>query len=169
MYCPKCQALSEDGRICPSCGSGKLREARPEDPILLLTAGGGDCDRITEAFREEEIPCELRMNGIGSPPEKLFGRVPGSEKNIYVPYGALNQCREILESLGMLDDSGRMKRTKDSEMSTPARAFWRIISILLFLLLVWAVVTFADRIAEAVKAWFSIRACGIRISCQKRF
>lgn len=158
MYCPKCQALSEDGTACPSCGSRKLREALPEDPILLLTAGGGECDRITAAFEEEGIPFELRMNGIGGPPESLYGRAPGSEKNVFVPYGALDRCREILDSLGMLDGSGRLKRAKGREMNAPLRSFWRIFSVVLFLLLVWVVVTFTDRIAEAVKAWLSMRA-----------
>lgn len=157
MYCPKCQALSEDGTACPSCGSRKLREARPDDPILLLTAGGAECDRITAAFREEDIPFELRMNGFGGPPESLYGRSPGSEKNVFVPYGALDRCREILESLELLDGSGRLKRAENREMSTPLRSFWRVFSVVLFLLLVWAAVTFTDRIAEAVKAWISMR------------
>lgn len=157
MYCPKCQVLSRDGAACPSCGNGKLREARPEDPVLLVTAGGGDCDRIAEAFGEEGIPFELRMSGVGEPPESLYGRSPGSEKNVFVPYGAVDRCREILDSLGLLDGSGRMKHADADTMSRPLRSFWRVFSVLLFMLLVWVAVTFADRIAEAVKIWLSTR------------
>lgn len=157
LYCPKCQALSMDGVACPACGSKKLREAQPEDPVLLMTAGGEDCGRAVQALQAEEIPCELRMSGAGGPPEELYGRAPGTEKNIFVPYGSLDRCKEVLGSAGMLDESGRLKRNGEAEMSTPRRSFWRVFSALLFALLVWAAVSLSDHIAEAIKVWLSTR------------
>lgn len=158
MYCPNCRALSENGKTCPSCGSGKLREALPEDTVFLLTASGEDCDSIAAAFEDAGISFELLVNGAEGLPEAPYGKAPGTEKSIFVPYGMLDRCRAILESMDMLDESGRLKQKNGGERNTPARSLWRAFSVVLFAFLVWAAVTFADRIAEAVKMWFSTRA-----------
>lgn len=157
MYCPDCRALSENGETCPSCGSKKLRGAQPEDSVFLFTSSSEDCGSVTGAFEDAGIPFELRTNTAEGSPEALFGKTPGVEKSVFVPYGALERCRAILESMGMLDETGRLRKNMDGKTDGSARSLWRAFSVVLFAFLVWAAVTFADRIAEAVKLWFSTR------------
>lgn len=110
LYCPRCQVLAGTGDECPSCGSKKLREVRPDDPVLLLTADEAECSAVGAAFDDGGIAHEERMCGTGAPSSILYGRMPNATYRIFVPFGELDRCREVLCGIGMLDESGRIQK-----------------------------------------------------------
>lgn len=151
-YCPKCQVLSSD-KTCPSCGGKKLREPLPDDPVLLITADEMKASMIEAALEDHSMPCEERICGLGGPPAVLVGKSAYTNKNIFVPYGKLEAARDLLIGIGIADNSDQPDNTEDGaeEMSPHKRVFWRIISVLLFILAVWGIVTAADYAANSLK------------------
>mgnify|MGYP003490638502 FL=1 len=175
LYCPKCQVLSTDDKICPSCGSKKLREPEQNDPVLLLTADEAKTEMIEAAFEEHNIPYEERISGLGGPPSIILGKVANTNKNIFVPFGQIDACEELLNGIGILDaeDAEIQKReneaadiqareladdeSESAEMSPGKRFLWRAVSVVLFIAIVWAVVSAADYAAGALKDFFAGR------------
>ncbi|QAT49728.1 hypothetical protein EQM14_08045 [Caproiciproducens sp. NJN-50] len=163
-YCPRCQILVKTGAACPSCGNRKLREVEANDPVLLYTADETKCGMIRAAFDEGGIPHEERMCGPGAPPSILYGKMPNSLYHIFVPYGEVERCEEILKGIGALDESGSAQKVAFENqaeeepdltaMSRWKRTFVRIVSAAAFLILVWAVVTMADRLIDFLKSAF---------------
>lgn len=160
LYCASCQVLCRDEDRCPSCGSRKLREVRENDPVLLLTAGGEDCEKIIAAFDGEGISHEERMCGPGSPPTLLYGKAPYASYHIFVPYGALSRCRQILQGIGILNEFGEKENKSlsagepEQNMSPMKRTLVRIVSALAFILLIWAAVKFADTVVSEFQNLF---------------
>ena len=164
QYCASCQVLSRDGDKCPSCGSRKLREVRQNDPVLLLTADEIECTMIKAAFDDANISHGERMSGTGSPSSVLYGRMPNASYDIFVPFGELENCKEILKDMGVIDENGqRVKKTdmpeqteQEKEMSPAKRMMVRAGSVVLFIVLVWAAVAATDSIVSAVRAFFHL-------------
>lgn len=163
-YCSKCQVLAKTGVACPSCGSKKLREVQANDPVLICTADELKCSMIRAAFDESGIPHEERMCGPGAPPSVLYGRMPSSLYHVFVPYGEMEHCEEILIGIGVLGENGTSKPDKvqtqeedleSGSMSRRKRIFVRIASAIAFLILVWVVVTLADTCINFIKSAFS--------------
>ena len=168
LYCPNCQVVSTDDSTCPSCGSKKLRNPEPDDPVLLLTADEAKTERIEAAFEEHQIPYEARIYGLGGPPSVILGRQMSTNNNIFVPFGQLNNCQELLNGIGIInpEDEAFLKEEKQPKQEEPGeeeppqmsrgkRFFWRAFSIILFILVVWGVVSAADYAAAALKALLS--------------
>lgn len=163
-YCPRCQVIVKTGVECPSCGSKKLREAEVNDPVLLYTADEMKCSMIRAAFDESGIPHEERMCGPGAPPSILYGKMPNSLYHIFVPYGEVERCEEILQGIGALGENESAKadapqdraeeETNPKAMSHGKRIFVRIASAIAFLILVWGVVALADHLIDFLKSAF---------------
>lgn len=152
LYCPGCQVLCQ-GERCPSCGGGKLRQPQGNDPVLLMTADELECGRITAVLEEHQIPYEERICGLEARPAAYFGPQAAANKNIFVPYSALDHCRSLLCGIGILEEPDRedadRKETQKADLveqptSPLTKTGWRIFSVLLFLALVWAVVAISD-------------------------
>lgn len=161
LYCARCQVLAGAGVECPSCGSKKLREVRPNDPVLLLMADETECAAIRAAFDDGGIAHEERMCGPGTPPSILYGKMPGADYRIFVPFGELDRCRDILRGIGVLGEDGKVQRPASpfEEEEKPAggglrRAFFRIGAALLFLAAVALAVGLADKLAAFFKSVF---------------
>lgn len=174
FYCSTCQMLCESE--CPSCGSKKLREVQANDPVLLVTANEIECGRVTALLEDSGIPYEKRISGLEAAPNALFGDYGSSNKNIFVPYCELERSRELIGCTAELSDEQdsheedntiqentseeepEEKRNDEDEarhMSRGKRIFWRIISVALFILIVWAVVSGSDFLANWVKQLFT--------------
>ena len=152
LYCPACQVLCQ-GERCPSCGGGKLRLPQGNDPVLLMTADELECGRIAAVLEEHRIPHEERICGLEARPAAYFGPQAAANKNIFVPYSALDQCRDLLSGIGILEEADReetdQEDTQKADLAEPSmspltKTGWRIFSVLLFLALVWAVVAVSD-------------------------
>ena len=165
LYCERCQALSKDGKVCPSCGGKKLRLPKDNDPVMLYNAGGEEAEQIAAAFEDAGIPFMKRSLGGGSYTGIVLGQSRSSQVNIFVPYGEVEHAEEILHGIGVLKDEeteqdaaeGMEEEKNPSEtkakkeqipMSRGRRIAVRIFSALLFLLLVWLVVSVADGIVS---------------------
>jgi hypothetical protein len=165
MYCPKCQVLTDEP-VCPSCGGEKLRAPQPQDPALLITADESKAEMIESVFNENHISYEERICGLGGPSSIIFGKTANTNKNIFVPFGQLDTCDELLNGIGILEaddaqlqeqeseqeEQPAVQEPEEKEMSRRARFVWRTVSAVLFIVVVWGVVMVADYVANALKA-----------------
>lgn len=170
LYCDKCQILSEDEEICPFCGNRRLRPAAANDPVLLYTTWNEEAQRIAAAFDDDGIPHMERVQEGGGASPVLLGQNRCAQIRIFVPFGEIGHARDVMRGIGALKDGGKddlqfsdkaaetaSKDTggkKEAPMSPGRRAFMRILSILMFLLLVCAVVFGADAIVGGFKSIF---------------
>lgn len=161
LYCPRCQVLAGAGVECPSCGSKKLREVRPDDPVFLLTADEAECSAVRAAFDDGGIVHEERMCGPGAPSSVLYGRMPNAVYRIFVPFGELDRCRETLRGIGMLGENGKIQKpaspSEEEEKPAPGglrRTFFRIEAALLFLAAIMLTVYLSDKLAAFFKSVF---------------
>ncbi len=165
LYCPKCQVLSPDGESCPSCGGKKLREAKAEDPTLLITADEIKAEMIEAVFEDNSLPYEERICGLGGPPSVIFGKSSNTNKNIFVPYGELEAAESLLNGIGILDFSDIPEQEIEKEeiddeqnpeeLSQTKRTIFRIAAVILFIFAIWGVVAVSDYAANALKAFLS--------------
>ena len=177
MYCPNCQSLCDDEDICPFCGNRKLRLPEETDPVLLMTADETKAEMIEMVLQDAGILFEERTLGPGGPPSVLLGHNQVYlNKNLFVPYGELERTREIVAGLFPPDGeevpreqegfpaedeepaespSGQEEEDPaddaEEEMSPRKRTVVRLISVILFLLAIWAVVSVSDYAANALK------------------
>lgn len=182
LYCPKCQLLIDsDTDRCAACGSKKLREPGPDDPVLLLTTDETNAVMIRSVFQENGIVFVEQDSGFGSPPSILLGSRPFYEaRNIFVAFRDMNTAKELLNGIGIADaqdaklesstpgpeegpepeepsepEEGSEPEEEPEPMSSRKRFFWRIVSAMMFILVVWGVVAAADFLANALKAFFT--------------
>jgi hypothetical protein len=169
LYCPKCQLLIDsDTDRCAACGSKKLREPGPDDPVLLLTADETKAIMIRSAFQENGIVFIEQDSGFGAPPSMLLGKPFYGNRNIFVAFRDLNTAKELLNGIGIADaedaklesstpapEEGPEPEEEQEPMSSRKRFFWRIVSAMMFILVVWGVVAAADFLANALKAFFT--------------
>ena len=94
QYCSHCSLLAE-GR-CPQCGR-KLREPRENDPILLANTDVVRAAMLEPLLEEAQIPYS-RMGMIGSA-FAMSGGLAMEEIRIYVPFGAYERARDLLETV----------------------------------------------------------------------
>jgi predicted nucleic acid-binding Zn-ribbon protein len=160
LYCSKCQMLVTTGDVCPSCGGTKLREVGRNDPVLLYTADETNLDRIRAALDENEIPHEERMCGPGAPPSILYGKAPYANYHIFVPFQAVEHCKEILQEIGVSGENdcvSEVDETEEKEKSNKNQvklAYCRMMTAILFLSLVAVVVFFTDQFIDFLKSIF---------------
>ena len=93
-YCERCMLLAEDNN-CPKCNSQKLREPIENDPVFLMTREAIWSGGIEETLKENGIPCLKRgLHGAGF--TEHIGGFTTESYLFYVPYGALEKSRELL-------------------------------------------------------------------------
>ncbi len=167
-YCPKCRLVYPDSREQCRCGRilKQYEALRGDTPVCVARASGFEKDRIVGALSDAGLPYSetpIREKDVN---EIVTGQ--GSvDWEFCVPYEFLEQTKEVLCGIGVKteepeeEDSqlrketakaafGEEKETKEKksgqweEMSNKKRWFWRIVSIILFFLLVWGVVSATD-------------------------
>ena len=167
-YCPKCRLVYPDSREQCRCGRIlKYYEAlRGDTPVRVARTSGLEKDRITGALADAGIPYSETPVRERNMSEAVAGQ--GSvEWELCVPYEALEQAREALYGIGAGAEEepgeeasqlrekpaetpsakGKAEEKKSGqweEMSNQKRWFWRILSMILFFLLVWGVVSATD-------------------------
>jgi RNA polymerase subunit RPABC4/transcription elongation factor Spt4 len=158
LYCPKCQLLiSDSSQRCPFCGSKKLRKPEPEDPALLITADENKTRAIEAVFKENKIIYRKRIaKGFVGLNKLNFGKDYLTNYNIFVSYGDIENCSELLHGAGIVDEVNKQNENNGSEeefedMSPRKRFFWRTFSAILFIIVVWIVVFAADYVVDIIK------------------
>ena len=99
LYCEKCKQLTNNDR-CPRCGRKKLREAKENDPVYLITKDAMISASVEDILRQNNIPCQKQgIMGVG-----VFTGL-GYTNRFFVPYGAYNKSKELLANFFTEEDS----------------------------------------------------------------
>lgn len=157
LYCPKCQLITSDSSVsCPCCGSKKLRNPEPDDPALLMTVDKNKAQIIEPLFQDNNIIYEKRItDGLGGLNKIYFGKDYITNYNIFVSFGDIEKCTELLYNVGVIDTKDKKDVENNAEefeeMSPKRRFFWRTFSAVLFIIIVWIVVCLADYAANIIK------------------
>lgn len=101
LYCEKCMLLCESGK-CPVCsqklfGAQKLREVKDNDPVLLTKQDRIAAGLLEPVLRDNNIPY-LKEGNLGAGLTAELGDMM-EEYRFYIPYGKLEEGRDIVESL----------------------------------------------------------------------
>lgn len=167
-YCADCQVLSPDGEKCPLCGGKKLRQAKADDPILLITESETEVSRITAAFDDADIPHMERTLGTGGYTSIILGQSRCAEIRVFVPFGEIEHAKEVLRGIGAIKQAEndipslqedlpcKKQKEEATPMSRGRRLAVRIFSIVLFIAIIWFVVVMADNIAAYLKSAFHL-------------
>lgn len=91
QYCERCQMLSE-GR-CSKCG-GRLREPRPNDPMLLMRGDTIHTAIVESLLEAEKIPYS-KVGRMGAALAMQTGGMM-EEYSIFVPFGAWEVAKELI-------------------------------------------------------------------------
>lgn len=164
-YCNKCHRLYEDKRTCPSCKNEILtKKISNSSPVTTVTAFGIEKDRITAALEDADIPYATRADKKESSAKAVTG-VDNARYRIEVPYSYYGKAMETLIGINAAnpdetapEDELEIENTPEAEefeeMSSGKRIAVRIVSIVLFILLVALVVGGVDFITGAIKNLF---------------
>lgn len=96
-YCETCQRLLlPDGQaVCDACGE-PLRQARENDPVLLISAGAMRADMIAPLLDGAGIPY-ARQGDMGVGFTMWAGRLLETYR-FFVPYGAYPRAHDLIAS-----------------------------------------------------------------------
>lgn len=195
-YCSHCCTLFEKGAVCPDCKRELKKEIKDGDPVTVIKADGFERERITAALRDNGVPCVEQFDRKERSADAVTGKLAARVK-IQVPYGALEQAKDILIGIGALtphedsEESGNMpegaeertvkayqyshapkqgtqqrkgkreKRKKEpkpepqwEEMPRAKRNLVRVLSAILFIIVVALVIFGTDLITGFIKELF---------------
>lgn len=172
-YCKICKALyPQKDEFCPACRN-KLAEIKDiNEPVRLCVIGGTERALLTGMLADAEIPYvtdNTYPQGLAN--EIVTGYdVKLSNVSLTVPFSALPKASELLSSIetvknpveGHLDEiNAQIERLKNGDpekeeksMSPALRTTIKVITALLFLILVAVVVLGTDKIMELIKGLF---------------
>ena len=166
-YCPKCRLVYPDNQEQCRCGRilKQYETLRGDTPVCVTRASGIEKDRIAGALDDagvpySETPVRERNVSEGAVCQESMVR------EFCVPYEFLEQAKEVLYGIGAIaeeseneavqveekpkkiasgkEENGEKESEQWEEMSNKKRWFWRIVSMILFFLLVWGVVSATD-------------------------
>ena len=164
-YCSSCGRLYEaQEEQCPRCRRPLAAEAKQEDSVYLVTAGGFELDRICAALEDAGIPYEQKAAKKMAAAPVVSG-VAGAT-DVLVAYMDYAKAQDVLIGVGALSvpaqedadpqqEDGQIEDGEAAQMSRGNLLFCRILSVVLLILLVWAVVAGTDTVISWVKQWFS--------------
>lgn len=169
-YCEKCNTITDENvQICPKCGKGKLRSGEPAEnfPTVIVKASGFEKERICAVLDDEGIPHSEKIT------KKQFSSdaVTGSslaEYEIMVPYGAYSKAFELLVGINAIKiESEDFKSSEKLSEKTPKiedfdgedyystkNRIIRVVSVILFLIIVGGVVLGVDAVMALIKGLF---------------
>lgn len=162
-YCNRCHRLYEDKRACPSCKDEVLtKKISNSSPVTLVSAFGIEKDRITAALEDCDIPYATRAEKKEASARAVTG-VDNARYRIEVPYSYYDKAMETLiginavnpEEYAQGDDEPADEIPEEfEEMPAGKRIAIRIVSAVLFILLVALVIMGVDFITGIIKGLF---------------
>lgn len=169
-YCNCCHKLYEDKRTCPTCKEQILtKKINSSTPVAVVSAFGIEKDRITAALTDADIPYATRAEKKEASAKAVTG-VDNAKYRIEVPYSYYDKAMEVLIGINAVsaDDYSASDEEADSttaqdqaiidefeEMSSGKRIAVRIVSVVLFILLVALVIGGVDFITGIIKGLFA--------------
>lgn len=153
-YCLKCNHLHNDtDNGCSYC-DGLLAEITEDNTsVFLVSASDSKLEEIKNALAKSGISCEHKKNPIFNPD------MPQDEDNnissILVPYTDYEKAYEVCVKIGAIkDDEMQDMAEQFEEMSSAKRTTVRVISAILFILVVALAVYGTDAIMAIIKNLF---------------
>lgn len=97
-YCEKCRRLfAEEGRLCPVCGSRKVRCPRVDDPCFLVERGAPWDEMLADVLTRNRVSF-AREPVLGAGLALNLGQ--GMERwRFYVPYSQLPRASSLVAEL----------------------------------------------------------------------
>lgn len=162
-YCSRCKKIFEtENAKCKECGKSLIENPAGESPICLIKTGGFELERIKAALESEGIPCSIK-EAEGNVNMKILNEGDVGENCIMIPLAAYNHACDVLVGIGAMKQEDNTLTVPDDikienfddEMS-PKKRFWvRFASIVLFILIVWIVISITDFGTSFIKGLFN--------------
>lgn len=172
-YCKVCKSIFKDSEErCPECGKKLAPITDINEPVRLCIVGGTERALLCGLLDDAQIPyLENNTYPQGLANEIVTGYdVKLSNINLTVPFSALPKASELLSSVEtlknpvepLMDDinahieklqKGEIKE-EEKTMSPALRTTIKVVTAILFLLLVAFVVLGTDKIMEIIKGLF---------------
>lgn len=164
-YCPKCKKIYDNTIDKCDCGIKLVENVKlnDNDPVYLISAYGFEKSRISSALIDYDIPYEEKAERKQLSGEIITG-CNNTLVNFYIPFKYIDKARDIIIGIGALKDvtteenfyNEEDKKSKDEfeEMNPNKRMVVKIISFVLFLLLIWGTVAGTDYIMALLKEIF---------------
>lgn len=170
-FCRSCKRLYDDPKArCDDCGRKLYTVTDINEPVRLCVIGGTERAMLTGMLRDADIPfVEENTHPQGVANELVTGYdVKLNNISVIVPYSAVPKAQQLLLGITTLRDENaaftdsiradieryRAKESEDKPMSPAMRTTVRVLSAILFLLLLAIVVLGTDKIMELIKGLF---------------
>lgn len=169
-YCKKCKHIHNDTEnLCINCKKSLLEITDENTPVYLISADGFELKRIKAALED----CGIPSDSVAKDPKISAEAVTGfnyAESDILVPFSAYEKAYDVCVGIGAIKADGEEIIDGDvdvptnsgaksideqfEEMSGAKRTTVRVVSAILFLLLVALVIYGTDFIMEFIKNLF---------------
>ncbi len=172
-FCPVCKKMHNGtDEKCVQCNKKYQQITDINEPVMLCVTGGIERNMICGALRDADIPFVEQSYGAPGVANEVVTGYDAKLLNIsiVVPYSALPKAYEIARSVGVCDESYEeyvkiasndvqkykesLKDTDDRQMSAAKRTTIKVVTAILFLILVGAVVIGTDAVMEWIKNLF---------------
>lgn len=171
-YCSKCKRLHNDEEtVCKSC-KAQLKTITDENtPVYLLTASGFELQRVKAALEDSTVPCDASIRKCVENRYNANATTgyDNSSYDVYVPFSAYEKAFDTCVGIGaiklegeeVLDDDTEYSENKGDtlddkfeKMTGAKRTTFRVISAVIFLLLIALAVFGTDAIMNLIKGFF---------------
>lgn len=166
-YCKKCRHIHNDEAQTCSCCQKELAEiSESNTPVFLLSASGFELERVRTALNDSGIPTDVALQKENSTDAGMG--CDFSEYDLLVPFQAYKKAYdvcvgigaikaegdEVLDSLTLDGNAENPADEQGEEMSPTKRTAVKIVSAILFIILVAAVIYGTDFITGFIKGLF---------------
>lgn len=160
-YCKRCHKLYEDRRACPDCNGVLTKNITAQDTVSLVSAFGIEKDRIAAALTDADIPYALRPVKKEISARAVTG-IDNARYNIEVPFSYYDNAMETLIGINAIEpeeyiddgDTAEKPNEEFEEMAPGKRMLVRVVSAILFIVLVALVIFGTDYVMGFFKNLF---------------
>ena len=164
-YCTRCQRIEEkEIERCSICHKQLKRNIEENDPVFLLETSILESERIEAALEDAGIPYASR-----TPKKEPSATIITGNKNasvyLYVPFQVWEKAKDLMIGIGAMQPKEEKEKQVQEEqprkivkkgeefeeMSRSKRLIVRIVSVILFILVIWAVVAGTDFVMNIIK------------------
>lgn len=165
-YCKKCKHIHNDSdEKCSVCSKPLMKITDDNTPVYLITASGFELQRIKTALEDNGVPCDTISLKRSYSAEAVTG-YDTAEYDLLVPYAAYEKSYDICVGIGAIREDGEeiiedgsFPANENTEsldeqfekMSRVKRTTVRVVSAVLFLILIAAVIYGTDFITGFIK------------------
>jgi hypothetical protein len=164
-YCPKCKKLYNDSDLvctCEDCKSRVLKTIEDEQTSVFLCSGDVlERDRVQAALSDEGIPSVYTRHMVTGSSQVLTG-MDMDGFDILVPYELYEKAYDVAVGIGAIKlegceivDEEFPQQDEAEEMSDRKRTAVRVVSAILFIILVALVIFCTDFATGYIKSLFT--------------